>query len=227
MEKSCSVWMRRLLALIKKDLTDEFRTRYAINSLLLFAVIALVMVSFATGMAGLSASLHAALLWIILFFSAMSGMGRSFAKEQEKNTAPALRLAAPPEIIFWGKLCFNTILMLALAVLVLLMYIFLLNPSIGNLPLLVLLVLLGSVCLAGASTILAAIVSMAANQGTLLPILSLPVLLPFFLVVINATQTAFQGAGFSQAAGSLLFLVSYAVVIITVSLLLFRHVWQD
>ena len=93
MGKSCSLWASRLAALLKKDLLEEFRTRYAVNALLMFAVTALVMVSFAVGMNTLNATLHAALLWIILFAS-MSGLSRSFVKEEEKT--PLRRCGWPP-----------------------------------------------------------------------------------------------------------------------------------
>ncbi len=227
MGKSCSLWATRLAALLKKDLLEEFRSRYAVNALLMFAVTALVMVSFAVGVNTLSATLHAALLWIILFFASMSGLARSFIKEEEKNTAPALRLAAPPEAVYMGKLCFNFLIMAVLTVLVLLLYLFLLNPPLGSPGLLVLVVFLGVAGLTGATTILAAIVAKASNQGTLLPVLSFPVLLPLLVTSINATRIAMEGGSFGDVRQALQFLVAYSVIIVTASLLLFDFVWSD
>lgn len=223
----CSDLALRLAALVKKDLLEEFRTRYAVNSLLMFAVTALVVVSFAVGVSPLRAELHAALLWIILFFASMSGMARSFVKEEEKNTGPVLRLAAPPEVVFLGKLCFNLLIMFALAALVLLLYFVLLNPPPGNLAALFLVVFLGVACLAGATTILAAIVSKASSQGTLLPVLALPVLLPLLISAVGATRSAFEGGGIYEVRKGLQFFLSYGVIIITASLLLFDFVWSD
>ena len=84
MVKLCSIWVS-LLALVKKDLVEEFRTRYAINALLMFALVSLVVVSFSVGANALGSQLHAALLWVVIFFTSMSGLGRSFVKEEEKN----------------------------------------------------------------------------------------------------------------------------------------------
>jgi heme exporter protein B len=225
--KKCSVWVSCLAALVKKDLREEFRSRYAINALLMFAVTALVMVSFAVGMSPLSSELHAALLWIILFFASMSGLARSFIKEEEKNTAAALRLAAPAGIIYLGKLCFNFLIMALLTVLVLLLYFFLLNPSPGSPALLLLVVFLGVTSLVGATTILAAIVAKAGNQSTLLPVLSFPVLLPLFITAISATRVALEGGSFAGVSHALLFLLAYGVIVVTASLLLFDYVWGD
>jgi heme exporter protein B len=193
----------------------------------MFAVTALVMVSFAVGMNPLTGQLHAALIWIILFFSAMSGMARSFIKEEEKNTAPALRLAAEPELVFLGKLCLNFLLMLSLGALVIPLYYILLHPRPGSLAPAALVIFLGITGLVGATTILAAIVAKAGSKSTLLPVLSLPVLLPLLVTAINATGTAMGGGTLSDVSQALQFLAAYTVVIVTASLLLFDFVWND
>ncbi len=220
-------WVTRLAALVKKEILEEFRTRYAINSLLMFAVTSLVMVSFAVGVSTLSSALHASLLWIILFFASMSGVARAFVKEEEKNTSYALRLAATPSIVYLGKLLYNFIIMSALTLLVLLLYLFFLNPPLGNIPLLLLVVPLGVTCLVTAGTTIAAIVAKASSQGTLLPVLAFPVLLPLFITVIHATRITLDGRETAEIIQALLFLISYEVVILTASLLLFDYVWND
>lgn len=225
MDKLCSTWVS-LTALVRKDLVEEFRTRYAINALLMFAMVSLVVVSFSVGANALSSELHGALLWVIIFFTSMSGLGRSFVKEEEKNTGLALRMAASSDVIFLGKLLFNAIIMVTVSSLVLVLYTVLMNPHIGNAALLVTTVLLGSLAMAGATTILAAVVSKAANQGTLLPVLSLPVLMPLLLIAVETTRLALEGASFRQTFGMLSFLVSYGIVIVTVSFLLFDFVWS-
>lgn len=225
MDKFCSTWVS-LTALVRKDLVEEFRTRYAINALLMFAVVSLVVVSFSVGANALSSELHSALLWVIIFFTSMSGLGRSFVKEEEKNTGLALRMAASSDVVFLGKLLFNAIIMVTVSSLVMVLYAVLMNPHIGNTSLLVTTVLLGSLAIAGATTILAAVVAKAANQGTLLPVLSLPVLMPLLLIAVEATRMALEGLTFTQTFGMLSFLVSYGIVIVTVSFLLFDFVWS-
>ena len=51
--------------------------------------------------------LKAALLWVVLFFAAFSGLAHVFTHEEETNTATALRLSAPPGAVYAGKLAFN------------------------------------------------------------------------------------------------------------------------
>jgi heme exporter protein B len=219
-----STWSS-LLAVIRKDFMDEFRTRHALTSLLMFSVVTLSVVSFSVGAYVPDSAVHAALLWVIIFFTAMSGLGRSFIKEEEKQTAVLLRLAASSDVVFLGKLCFNSVIMLLVSGLVFLLYIVLMNVG-GNLWLLGLIILGGTLGMAAASTILAAIVARSTNQGVLLPVLSLPMLMPLLMVSIAASRAALDGAAPAEVRGLLMFLLSYVVVVSTASFLLFDYVWS-
>jgi heme exporter protein B len=66
-----------------KDLRLEFRTRYAINAIILFAITTLIAISFSIGPINLRSEVLSPLLWIILFFSSMSGLSHIFVREEE------------------------------------------------------------------------------------------------------------------------------------------------
>jgi len=162
-----------------------------------------------------------------VFFSAMAGTAGSLVREEEARTAPALRLAAPPELVYVGKLVFNFLLLTALAGLLVPLYLALMAPPLGNAGLLLLVLVLGLSGLAGVTTILAAMVARAGAKSVLLPVLAFPLLLPVLAAAIGATAAALAGEPLHQARGELQFLVSYGVVVITTSLLLFGYVWND
>ena len=183
-------WVKQGLAIWRKDLQIEFRTRYTYSALVMFAVTTLVTVSFAIGGFTADVEITAALLWIILFFSAMAGLARTFVAEEETGTVTALKMAAQPEPVYLGKYLFNVTILCSLALLVVPLFIMLLNISIV-LPLaFCAVVLLGTLGLAGASTILAAIVSKAGAKSSLLTVLAFPVLLPLLITAISATRAA-------------------------------------
>lgn len=223
MAKTGFSWLYKLQALLVKDFQEEFRSRYALSSLLMFSVTSLVLISFSLGAGVWPANLHGALLWIVFFFAAMSGLGRSFIREEEKNTAALLKLSCSPELIFLGKFFFNLLLSWLVSILVLFLYLVLMNPPLASPGLLAAVVLGGGFGLAGAVTILAAIVARAANQSTLLPILAFPILLPLLMAAIEATRQALEGGGGMGAVG---FLYSYSFILLAVSLLLFEYVWN-
>lgn len=223
-----STWASRAAAVYHKDIVSEFRGRYAINAIGLFAVTTLVAVSIAVGGFGVrDAKLLAALLWIILFFSAMSGLARAFVREEEGRTAAALRLSAEPTAIYLGKLFFNLSLLLAIEVLVIPLFIVLLNAKIGNWALFAPVLVIGSIGLSAASTIVAAIVSKANAKGALFAVLSFPILAPLIVTAVSGSSAALKGDSLASGLPYLRILVSYAGVMITASIMLFEFIWED
>jgi heme exporter protein B len=210
-----------------KDITSEFRTRYAVNAIVMFALVTLTVISFAVGALSPSKEIMAALFWIILFFAAMSGLAQVFIKEEEAGTAMILKLSSEGTIIFFGKLLFNLILLVLLAVLIIPLFIILLKTIPADWPIFLIGLVLGIIGLAGATTIIAAIVSKATIKGALFTVLSFPVLMPLLVAVIEITKGSFLGDGSVNVSAPLQLIVAYDVVMITLSVLLFDFVWQQ
>jgi heme exporter protein B len=220
-------WLRRGAAVLRKDLRIEFRTRYAYSALVMFAVTTLVTVSFSVGSFNLENDIASALLWIILFFSAMAGLSRTFVQEEETGTVIALKMAAEPEPVYLGKLFFNIFLIFSLAVLTVPLFLVLLNLRVADPFSFLQAVFLGCLGLAGASTILAAIVSKAGAKGSLLTVLAFPILLPLLIGAINATRSAMAGTAPGLIRPDLNLLLFYNGVAVVASLLLFEYVWNE
>lgn len=218
----------KALAVLRKDITAEYRSRYAINAILLFGVTTLTVVSFSVGQTGLPSPVYAALLWIIIFFSAMSGLAQVFVKEEESKTSTILKLTADPTPVYLGKLIFNFLLLLLLEIIIAPLFFIMTDAVLNDVWLFIVVQLLGLVGLAGASTLIGAIISKAGIKGALFAVLSFPILLPLLIGAINGTVKALDGVeGFSGTSPELQLLTSYAVVMITASLLLFEQVWEE
>lgn len=220
--------MRGAAAVFTKDLYSELRTRYALNALMMFVVVTLSIILFSTAGETVSPSLSAGILWIIIFFAAMSGLSRSFVSEEERGTTMTLQLWVKPTSVLLGKLAFNAVLIYILNALIVLAYLLTMPSFTIQAPLVFLLtIILGSFGLASASTFIAAIISKANSKGTLYPVLSFPILLPLLMSVIDATRLSVEGAAIANAADDLKIMVSYAVVVTTLSIILFDFVWRD
>ena len=227
MLQSVSMLLRQSWYLFQKDMRLEFRTRYALNAIAMFAVTTLTAVSFSIGAETLKPTVLSPLLWIILFFSSMSGLSHVFVREEEQQTADTLRLTLPPNAIWIGKWLFNVVLLLGLEVIIIPLYFILMNAKIVSYDIFFPALILGSLGLASAATIIAAIISLAGSRGALFAVLSFPIVLPILLAGISSTELAIIGALFSDCLPDLQVLISFAVVIITASLLLFEFVWRN
>jgi len=226
--RGSQAWFASAWAVCRKDLRAEFRTRYALSAIGLFAITTLTVVSFALGPFALEQELLAALLWIVLFFAAMAGLSRAFVHEEEAKTAPALRLAAPASAVYLGKYLFNLMLLLLLEVLVVPLFIIMMGLEVGDPGLFMLVLALGDLGLAGVTTVVAAMVSQASARGALFTVLSFPLLLPLLISSIEGTHLALVGGeGIAAAWPSLLGLLAYAVAMVTVSLMLFPAIWTE
>jgi heme exporter protein B len=218
-------WVDRSAGVLAKDLKAELRTRYAVNAVLIFALSSLVAVSMSLAGARPGPELLAAFLWVLIFFSAMAGLPRGFVHEEERQTAGWLKLSATPAMIFCGKFAFNLVLLVVIEVITVPLFLLLMNTAPERPGLFLAGLALGSLGLAGAGTILAAIVARTQNRGALFAALAFPILLPVLVAGTLVTRDALSGA--PGAGGELRVLLSYAVVIFTGGLLLFDFVWND
>ncbi len=215
-------------ALFKKDYHSELRTRYAVNSLAMFIIVALSVILFSIGNEKVPQNLTGGLLWVVIFFSAMSGLSRAFVSEEERGTSLILHLIAAPTTIFNGKLLFNLILVFLMNVVITILYSALFEEFvIRNTLLFIATFFLSNIGLAIASTIIAAIISKAGGKGTLYPVLSFPILLPLILISVMLTSYSMIGTSFDNAKVELAVLVSYDVIMLASSYLLFDFVWKD
>jgi len=220
--------MRATRAVFLKDWHSELRTRYAISALGMFVITTIAVILFSLGSEPASPDILDGMLWVVLFFAAMSGLARTFVMEEERGTAMTVQLQAPPSSVYFGKLLFNLVLGAGLTLLTVVLYALLIEGFvIRSTGLFVAVLALGSIGLASASTIIAAIIARAYTKGTLYPVLSFPILLPLLMTVINGTRLASEGASWGDAGGEFQILISYIVVVTTTSYLLFEYIWKD
>lgn len=214
--------------LFRKDLASEVRTRYAVNALLMFILVTISVILFSIGNEPISEHLAGGLFWVVIFFSAMSGLARAFVSEEERGTALTLQLIAAPSTIYNGKLLFNVTLAFSMNIVVAILYSALFESFIiENMLLFIAAFVLGNAGIAISSTLIAAIIAKANTKGTLYPVLSFPILLPLILTLIELTKYAMDGATFEEAYAELVILLSYDVVMLTAAYMLFDFIWKD
>lgn len=215
-------------SLFLKDFKSELRTRYAINALAMFIIVAISVILFSVGNEKISPSLTGGLFWVVIFFTAMSGLSRAFVSEEERGTSLTLQLIAAPSTVFLGKLLFNIILVFAMNTIIAVLYSAIFEAFIiQNFVLFLVSFVLGNIGLAVSSTIIAAIIAKAGAKGTLYPVLSFPILLPLILTSVQLTLFSSDGISFERAKFELAIVVSYDIIMLTASFMLFDFIWKE
>jgi heme exporter protein B len=218
-----------IFALVRKDIHSELRTRYALNALVMFVVVAVATILFALRSDQPTSSVLAGLYWVVVFFTAMSGLSRTFVSEEERGTTMTLQLVATPSTVYFAKLIFNTALTFSLTIAVTALYMAVFSSTfvIQTMSTFLGTVILGSLGFASASTIIAAIVAKANTRATLYPVLSFPVLVVLLMTVMSATTKALDGEPFASALGDFQILIGYFLAMTAGSYLLFEYVWKE
>lgn len=217
----------KAFAVFAKDLRLEWRTKYALNTILMFGITTLAVVSFSLGQSGLPTKLLAALYWIVVFFSAMAALAQVFVREEESGTALNLRLSAEPNAVYLGKLFFNLALLSTMTGIITALFFIFTDAPTGHVLLFVVVAALGVLSLCAATTLVAAIISKAAVKGALFSVLSFPILLLPLMLLVIAADSVLLGEGLGKILAPIQGLIAYIVVMVTASLMLFRFVWKE
>jgi heme exporter protein B len=203
-----------VVALARKDVLLELRSRDTLPAMLLFVVSALVVFNFSLP-AGSSRLAAYGLLWIAIVFTALLGLARAFAAEREQRLLDGLVLAPCDRSAIWlGKGASVFGLLVVAEAVALPAFALFFAPVDATL---VAAVLLADVGLAAVGTLLAAMAAASRARELLLPLLFLPLVIPLVVGGVGATVAA-------DPARYLGFLVLYDVLFAILSWATFEYV---
>lgn len=213
------------MAVARKDLTSEWRTRELVPALGQFVVLALVIANFGFQIDSQNApAIAPGVLWLALVFAGLVAFGRAFAAEREQSSLEAMLLtAASPTAIFAGKALAAALLLVVCEVVLLpalaLMFGTPLNAG------LVVAVLLATLGMAALGCLFAAMVARVRAREVLLPLLTLPLWIPFVIAGGQAVQVAMGASGNYDQAVALL--IDFDILFVVLTSLAARFVLDD
>jgi heme exporter protein B len=201
----------------RKDLAIEFRTRTAFLSALVFSVLALCIFYFAWDESIVSAADRApGVLWVVLAFSSLLGLQRSFGVEEQDRGIDAL-LVSPisRESIYLGKAIGNLIFLGAIQVVVIPALALFYNLRLGQ-PMAVVsgIVLLAVIGIVAVGTLFSAMAVNTRMAELLLPLLSLPFFVPILMDAAQATTRVLAGRPVSESWPWLKLLIAFDLVFV-------------
>jgi heme exporter protein B len=221
-------YLRKVFAIVAKDLTTEVRSREMLSSMGAFAVLVIFVFAFAFDLrVARPGPVAPGVLWVVITFAGMLGLNRSMAAEFDRGSFDGLRLAPMDRsAIFVGKALGNLVFMLIVEAIVLPLFVAFFNLPFLK-PLIVLSVVLGTIGFAGVGTLLAAMAASTRLRDVLLPILMLPVALPALLAAVKCTAGALDDAPIELWSNWLALLVAYDLALVGLALLTFDFIVED
>ncbi len=228
----------KFLEIARKDLLAEFRTKQMLNSMVIFALLVIVIFSFAFGneatifVPNLNKKivdlLAPGMLWISFTFAGMLGLSRSFAGEKEEGCLEGLKLCpAERSEIYNGKVLSNAVLMFLMEMATLPIFIVLFSYEIKNILGLIVVIILGTFGFIFVGTLLSALTVNTRTREILLPVILFPVLIPVILSAVTATGIMLSNGNFSDVTGELQILVVYDLIFFVVAQMVFEYTIED
>jgi heme exporter protein B len=213
---------RALFTHLAKDLRIEWRSKEAVNSMLFFALLVVVLFSLAFDPRGAFArEIAGGVLSVATMFASVSALNQAWAREIRHQVLDAQRMAPTPGAdMFLSKVLANflfvTIVQIVLAPVFVVMY----NLHIlGEAWRLMLVLPLGTWALVANGTFFAALSIRSRNRELLLPLILFPIFIPALLAMVQATGAILTGESDPTLWIKLLF--GYDIIFTTISLLLF------
>lgn len=219
---------RQVFIITAKDLRAELRTKEAVNAALAFAVMILVLFSFAFDPEeSTTRMISGGLLWIVFAFAGTLVLNRSFARELPNDCLDAL-VAAPVSgaVLFLGKALANYLLVMAVELVALPVFGILYNVRWYERFWQVMLVLaLGTWGITVIGTIFSALTVNIRLREVMLPMITYPMLVPALMGAMQLTVDLVNGKPIGgDSSVWLKFLIGFDVIYTAASLLLVETV---
>src|SRR5581483_4845954 len=210
---------------LSKDLRMEWRSKDAINSMLFFALLVVVIFSFSFNpTAEESRQIAGGLVWVAFLFAAVVALNQTWARELRNQVLDAYRVSpAPATGLFIAKAVGNFIFVCVLEALMTPLFVIFYNLHVlGPAWQLVPIALLGTWALVVNGTFFAAMSLRTRNREIMLPLLLFPVSIPAVIGMVAGTTAILTGE--DSAHFYLVLLLTYDVVFTTACLALFRTI---
>jgi heme exporter protein B len=213
--------------LVKKEMQMEWRQRYAIHGLLLYlaSTIFVCYLSFKAKQHVINPITWNTLFWIILLFIAVNAIGKSFTQESSQRNLFYFTLVSP-EAVIYSKIIYNSLVMIGVSLIGILFYSWVMGNPVGNMPLYLLSILLGSIGLASTLSLMAGIAAQAENSATLMAVLSFPIIIPLLLLLLKLSKSAMDGISIQENWDEIAILGALNTIVVALSGILFPYIWR-
>jgi heme exporter protein B len=221
-----SRWSLTLASLIK-DIRLEWRSKDALNSMLFFSLLVVVIFSFSFDpLAEESRHIVGGLVWVAFLFAAVVALNQTWARELRNQVLDAYRVSpAPPNSLFLAKALGNFIFVTVLEALMTPLFIVFYNlHALGPAWQLIPVAILGTWALVVNGTFFAAMSLRTRSRELMLPLLLFPVSIPAVLGMVAGTTAILTGD--NPARFWIVLLLTYDVVFTTACLALFGTILQ-
>jgi heme exporter protein B len=219
--------INEIRVLVKKEIQMEWRQKYAIHGLLLYlaSTIFVCYLSFKAKQQAINPITWNTLFWLIILFIAINAIGKSFTQESKQRNLFYYSIVSP-EAVIYSKILYNALVMIGISIVGIMFYSWVMGNPVGNLPLYLLSLLLGSIGFSATLTMVAGIAAQGENSATLMSVLSFPIIIPLLLILLKLSKSAMDGISIEENWDEMATLAALDVIVMVLSGILFPYIWK-
>lgn len=225
---SLYAYVRAVAAVVWKDLVAELRSKELITAMLIFAILVILSFNFALELRLDRVGLVAAgLVWVTIIFAGMLGLDRSLAMEKDRGCLDGLLLCpVDRSAIYFGKMIGNLLFISVVEAVFLPLFSILFNYPLLS-PGILLIIVVGTVGLAGIGTLISTMAVHTRAREVMLPVMLLPLLIPFILAAVKATRGVLDGLPWGEFQGWVQLMLAYDMILLAVATMTFDYVVEE
>jgi heme exporter protein B len=217
-----------LLAIVRKDIMLELRTKDIVVSVSVFSVLVIVIFNFAIDPTPQTVAFVApGVLWVAFVFGGVLGLTRSFALEKDGGNLRGILLApVSRDAIFFGKMLASFLFMMLVEVMAFPVFAVLFNLSLVE-PILLPTAVLATLGIATLGTVFSAMAVNTRAREVMLPLLFLPVIVPVIIAAVEATGLLLRDGDMGDLVVWLSMLAAFDAIFLVVCPFAFNVVVEE
>lgn len=220
--------MRTTWLLMQKEFMLELRRKTVLSGIGLYLVslVFICYITFSLRQNSISEATWSALFWLVILFSVVNSVAKSFIGEK-RGVMIYYYMVASPQAIITSKIIYNAILCLVLSLAGYILFSVFIDAPVRDPLIFLLTLLLTSIGFSASLTLISGIASKANNSSILMAVLSFPVVIGLLLMAIKITKNALDGIDRAASADELLNLFAINCIATTLAYLLFPYIWRS
>ena len=217
----------KIFAILYKDFKIEINQSHLFFSVGLYVVSSIYIIYISYQPTGILSLEHwVSIFWVIILFSSISAVSKSFFQESGNRNYYYYYVLSPDELIF-SKLIYNFLFIVFVTFLTFIIFSFLLGNFIYSLSFFLTLLFVGALSISNCLTLISAISHQVKNNSILISVLSFPVIIPILLLLIRLSKISSSEFSWNLIQDDFYLLILLNIILVAMTKILFGYLWRN
>ena len=217
----------KIFAILYKDFKIEINQSHLFFSVGLYVVSSIYIIYISYQPTGILSLEHwVSIFWVIILFSSISAVSKSFFQESGNRNYYYYYVLRPDELIF-SKLIYNFLFIVFVTFLTFIIFSFLLGNFIYSLSFFLSLLFVGALSISNCLTLISAIGHQVKNNSILISVLSFPVIIPILLLLIRLSKISSSEFSWNLIQDDFYLLILLNIILVAMTKILFSYLWRN